>query len=89
MAQPRPRHDAYGRPLPELADASQEVLAERERNQFYRRVLIQKVEELAQQLCRRGQHATVTLHWEVKDGMLQPHIDVEVVTHYRPEWEER
>ena len=83
MPQPQHRHDAYGRPLPELADAVQEVLYAREQNMAQRRLLLALVEQTAHDLLRRGVYADVALMFHVKDGLLQAEVDVTITRHWR------
>jgi hypothetical protein len=84
MAQPQQRHDGYGRPLPELTDAAQEVLYAREQNVAQRRLVLALFEQLAHDLLRRGVYAEASIGFRVQDGMLQAEIDVAVIRHWRP-----
>lgn len=82
MAQPV-RHDGYGRPLPELADARQEVLLERPSNRAQRKLLQQLLENQAALLLRRGIYAEVSVRFVVSDGVIQSPVDVIVNQHYK------
>lgn len=71
MAEPRSRFDGYGRPLPELADAREEVLYQSETNQDTRRHLHALIDDYCHQVLRRGTYAEVTLTFDVVDGSIQ------------------
>jgi hypothetical protein len=65
------RHDGYGKPLPELADARQEVLLERPFNRQMRQAIRHAMDAKDALHCRRGTYVRVTIHYEIHDGMLQ------------------
>jgi len=83
MALPQSRRDSYGRPLPELTDARQELLIERPYNQAKRRELLARIEELLPQILRRGTYADVVLRFSVQDGLIQKEIALGVERHFR------
>jgi hypothetical protein len=87
MPRPYPRRDGYGRPLPTLADAHEAVLVDRPFNQAVRRLLFQLLDDRLVALCRRGTYARVQLSFEIRDGMLDANIDVQVaqIHRYTPE----
>jgi hypothetical protein len=85
MAQSRPRYTDYGAPLPELADARQEVLYDREQNQAQRRHLLHRLEQVAHELLRRGVFAEVRCEWKIENGIIQDPVDVSVTRHWRTE----
>lgn len=74
MAQPerRPRLDAYAKPLPELAEAHEQVLFEHATNQRQRRFLHALVEDTCRAVLRRGWYGEVQIGFSVVDGVLQP-----------------
>jgi len=74
----RLRHDAYGRPLPELADARQEVLLEKEQNVEQCRLIQRLLEHYYAELLRRGIHAEVTLGFAVQNGIIQREVCIAV-----------
>lgn len=79
MAVPKVRYDAYGRPLPQLSEASRERLHERPFNRQQQRNLVLLLEELHEELLRRGTYADVTLQFSVKDGVLTEEVRLGVV----------
>jgi hypothetical protein len=76
MPQPRrsPRLDVHGNPLPELADAREEVLYEAGSNVERRRLLQALVERACREHLRHGQNVEVTIHFIVADGWIQEQI---------------
>jgi hypothetical protein len=83
MPLPQARRDGYGRPLPELADARQEVLKDSPHNQELRRMILALLEEHYHALLRRGIFADVALKFLVRDGRIQPDMDMTVTKQYR------
>jgi hypothetical protein len=83
MAQSHHRYDAYGRPLPELTDAGQEVLYGRDQNAGQRRLLLALLEQAFHDLLRRGVYAEVHLGFCVQDGLIQTEIDETRCRHWR------
>lgn len=79
MPAAKPRYDAYGKPLPVLADAREESLYERAYNGEQRSNIFLELERQYRALLRRGTHAEVTLHFTVHDGWIQAEIQVGVV----------
>jgi hypothetical protein len=77
------RHDGYGNPLPELADARKAVLYERPFNVQQRRTILQLLEEQWRKLLRKGMHGDVTLTFYVRDGLLQSDVTVTETHVYR------
>lgn len=67
----RPRIDSYGKPLPELTDAREQVLFEHATNQAQHRFLLALIEESCRAVLRRGWYGDVHLHFSVEDGVLQ------------------
>lgn len=85
MPRPHPRRDGYGRPLPPLADAHQEVLLERPVNQAMRRFIARLLDEQFVDVCRRGVYARVEVCFEVRDGILESELtQVKVARLVRP-----
>jgi hypothetical protein len=83
MPVPQARRDGYGRPLPELADARHEVLKDTPQNQDLRKMILALLEEHYAALLRRGIFADVALTFLVRDGRIQPDMDVVVTKQYR------
>jgi hypothetical protein len=88
MAQRQHLHDRYGRPLPELTDAEQEILYGRRANGVERQRLHALLEEECHALLRRHVSAEVTLSFVIVEGMIQPKMTVETRRHYRRRPEE-
>lgn len=82
MAAPRVRLDGYGQPLPPLADARHEVLADRPLNQEQRRVLLRMLQDQFDALLRRGTYATISLSFDVVDGIIQKKVSLHVQHDY-------
>jgi hypothetical protein len=83
MPMPHSRRDSYGRPLPELTEARQELLLERPQNQAARRFLVALFEEQMAQSLRRGMHVDVVVRFQIQDGILQKDVDLTMTRHYR------
>jgi hypothetical protein len=77
------RHDGYGNPLPDLADARKAVLYERPFNVQQRRTILQLLEEQWRELLRKGMHGDVTLTFYVRDGLIQPDVALTETHVYR------
>lgn len=88
MPLPHSRRDSYGRPLPELTDARQELLLERPQNQAQRRFIVALFEEQMAQILRRGMHVDVVVRFAVQDGIIQKEIDLVLTRHLRTQAEE-
>jgi O-methyltransferase involved in polyketide biosynthesis len=82
------RHDGYGNPLPELAEARKAVLYERPVNAQQRRVILQLLEEQWRDMLRKGINGNVTLTFYVWDGLLQPDVALTKTQVYRSVKEE-
>lgn len=91
MAQPRARHDRYGRPLPTLAPvpATAPSVTDSAHNQRMRAYLLDLLTEQYADLYQRGVHAHLTITLAIMEGSLQPDIDIQVTQHYRLERGER
>jgi len=75
--------DLYGRPLPLLTDAQRESLVERPQNQTIRAYVRTLLEQQWQVLLRRQTFAHVTLVVAIRDGMLQPDLELTTCQRFR------
>jgi len=82
MAQRLPRHDHYGARLPDLQEAQQEPLYGKPFNVAVRQRLHGLLEEQYQALLRRHISADVTVTFRIREGILQPDVQVGAVRRY-------
>jgi hypothetical protein len=76
MERARQRYDKYGRPLPRLHVAGEET-CQAPQNQAMRRELEAVVADRVSWALGHAPPTTLTLRFEMKDGLLQPDIDVQ------------
>jgi hypothetical protein len=82
------RHDRYGAPLPELAEASRQALHDTPANLTQRRHIQAVLEETYRVLLRRDMNADVTVSFKVVQGRIQDDVRVGVERQYRCSGEE-
>lgn len=76
-------YDAYGRVLPELTEAQQQVMLEQHANVIQRKRLIALLEAEHRTLLRKDVSARVTLSYSVTEGMINADIQVTVRRNHR------
>ena len=79
---PHPRRDAYGRPLPELVDARQELLRDHPQNRARERFLRECLDEWLGHLLRRDVWGDVAVRFRLEDGVLQREMTISVTRSY-------
>lgn len=84
-SKPRPRHTAYGRPLPTLAPApvTRPTAVDEPRNVELRAYIEELLTRYYDDLLQKGVHAEVGIYFMIQHGRLQPQIDVSVTRHHR------
>jgi hypothetical protein len=75
MASPaRHRVDDYGYPRPEVTDARKELIKDKPQNQEQRDLMRRLLESVYQSVLRRGWYGTVTIEFQVEDGLIQQDV---------------
>lgn len=77
------RYDGYASPLPELTEARQQSLIDRPMNKEAMARIQAILQTRWQESLRRGQHVTVSLTFDVQDGVIQQEIKETLVKTYR------
>lgn len=89
MAHPRKRHDAYGRPLPSLAPVTTPPsLVQSTQNTAMRRYLLWLLEHAYATLFTHEMYAELHVTLRIKQGTIQPDVDVQMIRHHRYEADE-
>jgi hypothetical protein len=82
-SQRKPRYDGYGREVPALSEARQESLLDRPTNREAMARIQAMLQQRWQEVLRRGQHVTISLTFDVQDGVIQQDIKETLVKTYK------
>ena len=75
--------DGYGRPLPTLARPAVPETRSTTQNEAQQHLVQVILDDLYAQILHAGEYASVALHFEVVDGIIQHDMDLQILRRWR------